>query len=135
MNRFLSTRHSPQAFNIAMLILRLTLGILLLKHGYDKLVHFSTLQHSFMSFAGLGSTLSLSLIIFAEFFCSIFIILGLFTRLACIPILIGMSVVVFVASNADVFVKGERGMIFLAAAVVILLCGPGRASLDAVIGK
>ena len=51
----------------------------------------------------LGSTLHLSLIIFAEFFCGIFLILGLFTRFACIPIIIGMCVVVFVASHGQYF--------------------------------
>ena len=135
MNRFLSTRHSPQAFNIGMLILRLALGILLMQHGYDKLIHFSSLRHSFMSFLGLSPTISLSLIIFAEFFCSLFVIMGLFTRFACIPIIIGMSVVVFIANNGDILGKGERGTLYLAAALVILLCGPGRASLDAAIGK
>ena len=135
MNRFLSTRHSPQAFNMGMLILRLALGILLMQHGYDKLIHFSSLRHSFMSFLGLSPTISLSLIIFAEFFCSLFVIIGLFTRFAIIPIVIGMSVVVFIASNGDILGKGEKGFLYLAAALVILLCGPGRASLDAAIGK
>ncbi|MEP7080541.1 MAG: DoxX family protein [Ginsengibacter sp.] len=135
MNRFLSTRHSPQAFNIAMLLLRLTVGILLMSYGYKKLIHFNELRHSFMNFAGLGSTISLSLVIFAEFFCSLFVILGLFTRLACIPIVISMTVVVFVSAHADILGKGEKGFLYLAAALVILLCGPGRASLDAAIGK
>ena len=88
-----------------------------------------------MSFLGLSPTISLSLIIFAEFFCSLFVIMGLFTRFAIIPIVIGMSVVVFIASNGDILGKGEKGFLYLAAALVILLCGPGRASLDAAIGK
>ena len=79
--------------------------------------------------------MSLSLIIFAELVCGILLILGLFTRFACIPIIIGMSVVVFVASNADIFGQGERGMMYLAATVMVLFCGPGRISIDGMMRK
>ena len=88
MNKLLSTKYSTGAFNTAMLLLRLALGILMMMHGYNKLVHFADMQHKFMNFLGLGSTLSLILVIFAEFFCSLFLILGLFTRLATIPLII-----------------------------------------------
>lgn len=84
---------------------------------------------------GMGSTVSLVLIIFAEVFCSIFVILGLFTRFAIIPIIIGMAVVVFVASNGDILGPGEKGMIYLAVSVAILFCGPGKISVDGMIGK
>ena len=135
MSKFLSTKYSAGAFNFGMFILRVVLGILLASHGYDKLVAFKTLRYGFMNFFHLGSTLSLSLVIFAELFCSIFLILGLFTRFACIPIIIAMAVVVFVASNGQILGPGERGAIYLAASITILFCGPGRISVDAMIGK
>ncbi|MEO6684156.1 MAG: DoxX family protein [Ginsengibacter sp.] len=135
MRRFLSTKYSAGAFNFGMLVLRVVLGILLISHGYGKMVSFNKLQHTFFNFMGLGSTTSLILIIFAELFCSIFLILGLFTRFAVIPIIIGMSVVVFMASSGDIFGPGEKGMIYLAASVTILFCGPGKISVDGMIGK
>lgn len=135
MNTFFSTKYSARSFNLAMLILRCTIGALLLSHGYAKLIRFNEMQDQFMNFAGLGSTISLVLIIFAEVFCSVFLILGLFTRWACIPIGIAMSVVVFMASNGEILGKGEKGALFLAATIVIFLCGPGKASLDAIIKK
>jgi len=118
-----------------MLLLRVVLGLLLISHGYAKLLKFDALKDKFMNFLHLGSMVSLSLVIFAEFFCAIFLILGLFTRLACIPILIAMGVVVFVASHGHIFAEGERGAIYFAATVVILLCGPGRISVDGMIRK
>jgi len=118
-----------------MLILRVVLGLLIASHGYAKLVKFSSLRYKFMNFMHLGSTTSLSLVIFAEFFCSIFLILGLFTRFASVFIIIVMSVVVFVASHGDIFNQGERGAIYLAAAIMILLCGPGKISVDGMIEK
>ncbi len=135
MSKFLSTKYSAGAFNFSMLLLRVVLGLLLISHGYAKLVKFDALKDKFMNFLHLGSTVSLALVIFAEFFCAIFLILGLFTRLACIPILIAMGVVVFVASHGHIFAEGERGAIYFAATVVILLCGPGRISVDGMIRK
>lgn len=135
MSQFLSTKYSKGAFNFAMLVLRFFLGLLLASHGYAKLIKFGSLKYKFMNFMHLGSTASLSLIIFAELICGILLILGLFTRLACIPIIIGMSVVVFVASNGLIFSGGERGMIYLAATVTIFLCGPGKISVDGLMGK
>ncbi|HXR83105.1 MAG TPA: DoxX family protein [Hanamia sp.] len=135
MSKFLSTKYSAGAFNFSMLLLRVVLGLLLINHGYSKLVKFDALKDKFMNFLHLGSTVSLALVIFAEFFCAIFLILGLFTRLACIPILIAMGVVVFVASHGHIFAEGERGAIYFAATVVILLCGPGRISVDGMIRK
>jgi putative oxidoreductase len=79
MRKLFSSKYSAGAFNAAMLFLRLAFGILMMNHGYQKLLHFADKQHSFMNFLGMGSTLSLLLVIFAEFFCALFIILGLFT--------------------------------------------------------
>ncbi len=135
MNRFLSTKYSASTFNFGMLVLRVTLGVLLMSHGYAKLIHFSGLKHSFMNFMGIGSNISLILIIFAEFFCGIFLILGLFTRFACIPIIIAMCVIVFIASDGQIFAQGERGAMYLASAIMILFCGPGKVSVDGMIGK
>ena len=135
MSKFLSTKYSASAFNLRMLILRVVLGLLVASHGYAKLMKFSSLRYKFMNFMHLGSTTSLSLVIFAEFFCSIFLILGLFTRFASVFIIIVMSVVVFVASHGNIFAQGERGAIYLAAAIMILLCGPGKISVDGMIGK
>lgn len=135
MKALFSTKYSNAAFNTGMLILRVFLGLILMSHGYAKLLKFTTLKHHFMNFLHLGSTLSLALIIFAELFCGFLILLGMFTRLASIPIVIGMGVVFFIASNYDLFGTGERGAMYMAAAVMILLCGPGKISVDAATGK
>jgi putative oxidoreductase len=135
MKRILSTKYSAGAFNFAMLVLRVGLGVLMLNHGYGKLVHFNGMKGSFINFLGMGSTLSLSLDIFAEFFCSAFLILGLFTRLAVIPILIAMSVALFKVHHGLLFGAGERAAIYLACCITILFCGPGKVSVDGMIGK
>ena len=135
MKSFLSTKYSKGAFNLAMLILRLGVGILMASHGYDKLIHFGTMENRFMNFLGLGPTISLSLVVFAEFFCSIFLILGLFTRFAAIPIIVVMCVALFKVHDGQLFSEGEKATIYLAGALTILLCGPGRISIDGIMGK
>jgi putative oxidoreductase len=91
------------------------------------------MKSQFMDFMGIGSSLSLTLSIFAEFFCAIFLIAGLFTRLAVIPLIINMGVALILAHNADVFAEGEKATLFLAAFLTILLCGPGKISVDGMI--
>ncbi|MEO7961558.1 MAG: DoxX family protein [Ginsengibacter sp.] len=135
MKKFLSTKYSAAAFNFGMLILRVGLGLLVASHGYDKLVHFNKYAQHFMNFMGLGSSVSLALVVFAEFFCAIFLILGLFTRLTVIPIIIVMTVALFQAHKGLIFTGGEKAAMFLFCGITILLCGPGRISIDGTISK
>ncbi|MFZ1785335.1 MAG: DoxX family protein [Ferruginibacter sp.] len=135
MKKLLSTKYSAGAFNAAMLLLRLGFGILMMSHGYQKLIHFAEYQTKFMNFMGLGSTMSLALVVFAEFFCSLFLILGLFTRLAAIPLIIATCVMVFKAHNAEVFGDGETAALYLTGYLVLFIIGPGKISVDGMIGK
>ena len=130
MKRLTSINYSNGAFNVAMLLLRVAAAALVIPHGYDKLVHFAEKKSTFMNFMGMGSTLSLALVIFAEFFCSILLIIGVFSRLVVIPLIIVMSVALFQAHNFDVFNTGEKAALFLACFLTILLCGPGKISVD-----
>jgi putative oxidoreductase len=135
MKKLLSVKYSAGAFNAAMLLLRLGVGALMMNHGYDKLIHFKEYSANFMSFLGMGSTMSFALLVFAEFFCSLFLILGLFTRLAAIPLIVAMSVALFQAHHGDVFGKGETPALYLTGYLVLLLVGPGRVSVDSMISK
>jgi len=135
MKRLLSISCSGWAFNTGMLLLRMGAGIIMLPHGYSKLVHFAEKKNSFMNFLGIGSTLSLLLVIFAEFFCSMFLILGLFTRLSVIPLIISLSVVVFKVNNGNFAGDAAEPALLLCCFLVILMCGPGKASVDGLINK
>jgi putative oxidoreductase len=135
MKKLLSVSYRDWAFNIAMLVLRVVAGALIIPYGYDKLIHFSDKKQTFMNLMGAGSTLSLALVIFAEFFCGMFIILGLFTRLTVIPLLISMSVVLVKMNHSNIFGKGKETALFLAIFLAIFLCGPGKASADGLINK
>lgn len=135
MGKLTSTSYTTGAFNAGMLILRLGMGGLMMKHGYQKLIHFSEYKSQFMNFMGLGQNLSLSLTIFAEFFCALFILIGLFTRLATIPLIVVMCVALFKAHNSDFLGEGEMATLYLAGYLSLLFIGPGKISVDGMMGK
>ena len=135
MKKLLSIHYSAFAFNASMLLLRVAFGILMMSHGYDKLVHFNERKADFYNLFGIGSTSSLVLSIFAEFFCALFLIIGLFTRVVAVPLVINMSVALFSVHNMDFFNTGEKATLFLAGFLTILFCGPGRVSVDGIASK
>ncbi|RYY99004.1 MAG: DoxX family protein [Chitinophagaceae bacterium] len=136
MRKLFSTHCSDSAFTLATLLLRLGAGsLMMVNHGLDKLMHFSEKAHKFADPFHIGSTTSLALVVFAEFFCAAFLILGLFTRLACIPLIIAMGVALFLAHKGELFGQGESAAIFLTCFLALLMLGPGKASLDRFIGK
>jgi putative oxidoreductase len=136
MKKLFSTKTSDAAFTIATLLLRLGAGsLMLMNHGLDKLVHFSNKASRFSDPFNIGSTTSLALIVFAEFFCAAFIVLGLFTRLAVIPLIIGMGVALFYAHKGQFLGDGEDAALYMVCFLAILLLGPGKASLDRYVGK
>lgn len=135
MKKLLSVNYNDSSFNIGMLLIRIVFGALMMHSGYEKLVGFSTIKDHFINFMGLGSSASLCLVVFAEFFCAMFLILGLFTRLASIPLIICMSVALFKVHDGDFFGKGNMAALYLGAFLVILLLGPGKASVDGIASK
>ena len=135
MKKLLSISYTQGMFNVAMFLLRVGFGAMMLPHGYDKLVKFARLKNTFINFLGMGSTMSLSLAIFAEFFCALFLIFGLFSRLVVIPLIVAMSVAVFMVHNKDFFGEAEHAAMYLVGFLVILMVGPGKASVDGMINK
>ena len=136
MKKLFSTRVSENAFAFAAFVLRVGVGsLMLVNHGLDKLMHFSAKAAHFSDPFGIGSTTSLAMVLFAEVFCATFIILGLFTRLSCIPLVISLSVALIYAHNSDFFGKGELAGLFLICFLTILFNGPGKISLDNFIAK
>lgn len=136
MKKLFSIKYSTAAFNMGTFLLRIALGLaLMMNHGFVKLTNFPTMKDKFMNFLNLGSTTSLALITFAEFFCGLLLILGLFTRLAAAVIVIGMGVAFFIAHKAVFDSEGEKALVFAAVAFLFLMIGPGRISVDGAVSK
>src|SRR4051812_20295137 len=136
MKKILSTRVSENALAMALLLLRIVAGAaLMINHGLDKLIHFAQKSPRFADPFHIGHTTSLALVVFAEFFCSAFIILGLFTRLAAIPLVIAMGVALFSTNKGDFFGAGELAGIYFICFLALIFTGPGKVSLDRFIAK
>lgn len=122
--------------SLSLLVLRLSLGgFMAFGHGYGKLISFAEKSASFPDPLGVGHRVSMALAIFAEFLCSLLLMLGLGTRLILIPLLVTMGVAAFVVHGADDFNTREKALLYLAPYVALLFAGPGRFSLDALIFK
>ena len=84
-----------------LLAVRFIIGLTFLSHGLSKWVAFESLALSFPDPLGVGSTVSLLLILFAEVICSIAFIVGFMYRLLMIPMIFAMFMAVFVIHSGD----------------------------------
>ena len=123
----------------------ISLGLLLLRvgvsfsmiylHGYSKLINFSEFSTEFADPLGVGIFTSLGLALFAEFFCSLFLIIGLLTRLSSIPLIITMIVATWIINCGKDFIYQEKSFIYLISYIILLISGGGRYSIDYFIKK
>ena len=138
MNLF-STATKSEYRDIALLLLRLFCLYMLMNHGwgkFEKLMAGGDIK--FMNFLGLGMTTSLALVVFSEVLCSALVALGVFTRLALIPLIITMIVAIFykhMYMDGDSIWGPELGMAYLVIFITIYAFGPGKYSIDAVLSK
>jgi putative oxidoreductase len=122
--------------NIAILFLRVSVGIFMLTHGTGKLM--ALLSGGPVKFAdpiGIGPAASLALAVFAEVICSLFLIFGIATRFSAIPLIITMLVAGFIVHAEDLFRVKEMAFLYLSTFITIAISGAGKFSVDNLIYK
>lgn len=120
--------------SLGLLVLRLTLGgIMAIGHGWSKLANFSEMSSKFPDLLGIGSTANLALAIGAELVCAALVAVGLFTRVAAVPLMFTMIMAAFVVHGADPFQKKELALLYLAGFTTLAFTGAGRFSVDGVV--
>jgi putative oxidoreductase len=135
MKKLFSINHQTKNVDIALLITRIAIALLMLTHGIPKMAGLAESPVKFMDIFGMGASLSLGLAVFAEVFCSVLLLFGLGTRLAVIPLIVTMLIVVLHVHAGDPFAKQEMGVHFLLAYVLLFVLGSGRYSLDSLLFK
>ena len=132
--RWLTETGRGTPLSLGLLVLRVGFGgMMLFGHGWGKLVGFGEKAAMFPDLLGIGGPANLALVVFAEFFCSIALILGLATRLAAVPLIVTMAVAVFVVHANDPWHGKEMAVMYLVPFLTLFVTGGGRLSLDAML--
>jgi putative oxidoreductase len=111
--------------------MRIFIGAMMLTHGIGKLQNYNAIVNSFPDPLGIGSAASFTLITLIEVGCSVLIIMGLFTRLATLPLIFGMYIATFIAFPEKTFAEGELSFVYMGIYIMLLVSGGGRYALDA----
>ncbi len=121
--------HQP---DLGRLLLRLTLGFLLLFHGLSKVIHGIGPIEGLVTAHGLPAALAWGVFI-GEIVAPLMLIAGYQTRVAATLVIINMIFAIVLAHTHELMALKSNGgwalelqALFLMNAVVILLLGPGR---------
>jgi putative oxidoreductase len=129
--------------SLLLLVIRLYWGFGFFQAGYAKLSGPESVSHFFGELGIPFPTLSTYLAGTAELVGGALLIVGLFSRLAAIPLIIVMIVAYFTAHHAAIvniwsdpaqFIA-QQAFTFLLAALLVFAFGPGKISLDYLICK
>jgi putative oxidoreductase len=117
---------------LALLVMRLSLGVIMVAHGYHKV--FGGLHHHAQMVAGLGLPAWLGYVSsFTEFFGGLLLLVGLFTRCAAIAVCIDLIVAIWKVHWHN-GLTGEHGYEFPLAvatlAFALIFFGAGPIALD-----
>lgn len=122
-------------FDFSMLLLRLSVGGLMLLHGLAKLQHGHDVIAQMLAGAGLPTFLQYGVPV-GEVIAPIFVMLGLFTMPSALIIAFTMIFSIFLAFGDRLFTLNQTGgwivelnVLFLVGALVIALLGAGRFAL------
>ena len=121
--------NTSNSYNLGLLVLRVGFSVMLLVHGIQKIETLFSSEINFVDPIGIGSTLSLLLVLFAEIVCTVLIIIGVKTRIATLPIIILMLVAVAIVHKGDPIMARELAILYLIAFSAIGLIGGGRIAL------
>jgi putative oxidoreductase len=131
MNKTYATNLNLPTVDAGLLILRIGVAGLMLTHGVPKLISlFGNEEIQFADPFGLGQATTLMLAVFAEFLCSLLVLVGLGTRLAVIPLMVTMLTAIFVAHAGDPFRGKELSVFYFIIYLVLLITGAGKYALD-----
>ncbi|MGI9548797.1 MAG: DoxX family protein [Bdellovibrionales bacterium] len=114
----------------ALLITRVLVALLMLRHGFGKLMGFENIAPHFPDPLGVGSTVSLVLVIGSEFFASLFLLFGFLTRWSVLTTFITMLIAAFMTHGPDPFEKKELALLYAVVYLLFLISGAGKYSLD-----
>jgi putative oxidoreductase len=126
--------------DLGLLVLRLIAATsLFLKHGTEKLFHFSAMAQHFPNPVHIGSLPTLVIALIADAICMPLLVLGLFTRWAALfsfcNLLVAWALVHHYQFAGRGGEHGELIVVYMGVMLTLAIAGPGRHSLDARSGR
>lgn len=114
------------AVDTGLLFMRVAAALLLLAvHGLPKLMHWQEQLRQIEDPFGLGPTLTLSLAVFAEVFCPLLLIVGIYARLACLPVLAVLAIALVIVHPQWSLEEGQFAWLLAILFGGLAITGPG----------
>jgi putative oxidoreductase len=119
---------------LALLFLRASFGLnMAYLHGWGKLQTLLGDPQGFADPLGIGWKNSLMGAVSGEFLCPILLALGFASRIAAAGMAFTMGVAAFVVHGPNPWKNKELALVYFIPAVYLMLTGPGRFSIDALL--
>ncbi|MDQ7044497.1 MAG: DoxX family protein [Sulfurimonas sp.] len=125
-----------QSNDIAKLVLRLLVGLMMLFHGVEKIINgINGVKHLTTS-AGLPEFFSYGVYV-GEIVMPILIVLGLYARMASVFLALNMMMAIFLVYGDSLFALGKNGapvielpLFYLVLSIIIFLLGSGKYAVN-----
>lgn len=122
--------------DIAKLLLRVTVGFMILFHGFDKVINgISGVKH-LVSSAGVPEFFAYGVYV-GEIVVPILILLGAYARAASLVLAFNMLVAIFLAYGSSLFSLGKHGapvfelpFLYFVMSILIFMLGSGKYALN-----
>jgi len=113
---------------------RLAIGLVFAGSGWGKLHHLDKITSFFTDLGIPAPGFSAVLVSSAELICGVLLLVGLFTRLASLPLIVVMAVAILTAKRADIGglpdLLGFEETLYVVLLSWLAIAGPGPISLD-----
>ena len=122
---------------LAPLLGRLCVGLLFVSTGWGKVHDIAKVTGFFVKLGIPAPGLNALVVGYSELICGALLVIGLFTRLATIPLIVSMVVAILSAKLPDLHglfdLVGADEFTYLCVLLMIAIIGPGTASVDHVL--
>lgn len=126
---------TEHATDLGLLYLRIGASlVVMIIHGLPKLRHFTSEAAVIEDPFHLGKTLTICFAIFAEVVCPLFVIAGLVTRFAALPLMVLTAIALVRVHPEWTPQQAQFAWMLLILFGTIAIAGPGRYTLFALVG-
>ena len=135
MNRFFSPSPLWQSNGLA--FIRILIGISLIYHGWE-IFNTRAMNEYFKWDMFKDSSLAKTFVYagkVSELISGILLLLGLFTRIACVIVICTMAYIAFFVGHGKIWYEDQYPFLFVIIGFIFIFTGPGSFSLDNVIFK